>query len=580
MLLDVGDSSGGEYLQSEGVIALRACRQRPLEARGDLRRDGWTRFDGGMVQNLVDRARLSEAGTISAMDLSILKKMFASGHVCVRLVTYEESEALRGVREAAREIGLPLWTWSAVQGLREHDANGSFVSGHASTENAGAALFTMAGKVSASPCVIVLLDVAEHLSDPRVVRALRELVEKLRSDQAVSADVAAVSGTPVARLCARIVMIDHKDEVPPVVGFLSARLDIPLPDDEDLEVIVRDTLRGLNRHQKLTARLTAAELKRLIESLRGMTRRQAAQLVADAAAQDGTFTGDDLTMVLDAKRRLLADTGVLEHVDAPMSLDSIGGLSKLKAWLKAREVSFTPRAKALGLTPPRGVLLLGVQGSGKSLAAKAVAGAWGLPLLRLDFASMYDKYTGETERRLREALRAAGKMAPAVLWIDEIEKGLATDDVGDSGVSRRILGSLLTWMAERREPVFLVATANDISRLPPELLRKGRFDEIFFIDLPGVAAREEILRIHLRRRDLPLEAFDLAALVAATDGFSGAEIEQAIVAAMYEAHGHAEPVSGRHVLAEIARTRPLSVMMAEKVQALRAWAAERCVPAD
>jgi SpoVK/Ycf46/Vps4 family AAA+-type ATPase len=171
-------------------------------------------------------------------------------------------------------------------------------------------------------------------------------------------------------------------------------------------------------------------------------------------------------------------------------------------------------------------------------------------------------------------------MAPAVLWIDEIEKGLATDDVGDSGVSRRILGSLLTWMAERREPVFLVATANDISRLPPELLRKGRFDEIFFIDLPGVAAREEILRIHLRRRDLPLEAFDLAALVAATDGFSGAEIEQAIVAAMYEAHGHAEPVSGRHVLAEIARTRPLSVMMAEKVQALRAWAAERCVPAD
>ena len=522
------------------------------------------------------------------MDLSTLKKMFASGHVCVRLVTYEESEALRGVREAAREIGLPVWTWSAVQGLSEYNANGSFVTRHASTENAGAALFTLAGKVSIAPCVIVLLDVAEHLSDSRVVRALRELVERLRADQAIAGDVASVSGMPASQMCARIVMIDHKDQVPPVVGFLSSRLDIPLPGDEDLEVIVRDTLRKLNRHQKLTARLTAAELKRLIESLRGMTRRQAAQLVADAAAPDSEFTGDDLTIVLDAKRRLLADTGVLEHVDAPMSLDSIGGLGKLKAWLKAREVSFTPRAKAIGLSPPRGVLLLGVQGAGKSLAAKAIATAWKRPLMRLDPGTLYDRYIGESESRLREALRQAEAMAPIVLWIDEIEKGFSgasSTNNSDGGLSRRMFGTMLTWMQEHTAPVFLVATANDIEALPPELLRKGRFDEIFFVGLPTADVREVIFSIHLKKRRHEHHELDIKALAQASEGFSGAEIEQAIIAALHNMastwQGDAAPKLRTEDLLDVIRNSPpLSVTMAERIQELRDWARGRCVPAD
>lgn len=233
------------------------------------------------------------------------------------------------------------------------------------------------------------------------------------------------------------------------------------------------------------------------------------------------------------------------------------------------------------LPPPKGVLLLGVQGSGKSLAAKAVAGAWKLPLLRLDFATLYNKFTGETERNLREALKGAARMSPCVLWIDEIEKGLASDESGgDGGVSTRMLGTLLTWMSERREAVFLVATANDISRLPPELLRKGRFDEIFFVDLPDAATRAEIFGIHLKRRRLEVGTFDLHRLSAATEGFSGAEIEQAIVAAMYEAHAHKVHLAATHLLDEIGRIRPLSVMMAEKVNELRAWAMHRCVPAN
>jgi SpoVK/Ycf46/Vps4 family AAA+-type ATPase len=226
--------------------------------------------------------------------------------------------------------------------------------------------------------------------------------------------------------------------------------------------------------------------------------------------------------------------------------------------------------------------LLGVQGAGKSLAAKCVAGAWQLPLFRMDFGALYQKYHGETERNIREALAVANAMAPCVLWVDEIEKGVAGDAGGDSdgGVSRRVLGTLLTWMNERASRVFMVATANDIAQLPPELLRKGRFDEIFFVDLPREAARQEILRIHLRRNKQDPAAFDLAKLAAASEGFSGAEIEQAILAALYEAHAQKTGLNAQTIEQELRRTRPLSVVMAEKVAALREWARERTVPAD
>ena len=228
------------------------------------------------------------------------------------------------------------------------------------------------------------------------------------------------------------------------------------------------------------------------------------------------------------------------------------------------------------------MLLLGVQGAGKSLAAKCVAGAWQLPLFRMDFGALYQKYHGETERNIREALAVANAMAPCVLWMDEIEKGIAGDSGGDSdgGVSRRVLGTLLTWMNDRAERVFLVATANDIAQLPPELLRKGRFDEIFFVDLPQAEARQAILSIHLKGKKQDPAAFDLPRLAAACDGFSGAEIEQAIVAALYEAHAAKKPLDAAAIEKEMKRTRPLSVVMAEKIAALRAWARERAVPAD
>jgi SpoVK/Ycf46/Vps4 family AAA+-type ATPase len=271
--------------------------------------------------------------------------------------------------------------------------------------------------------------------------------------------------------------------------------------------------------------------------------------------------------------------------DSPLSFEyetakfsEIGGMVRLRNWLDVRKRFFIDGAQA-NLDPPRGVLLLGVQGCGKSLDAKAAAGIFGVPLLRLDFGVLYNKYYGETERNLRKAFETAEIMSPCVLWMDEVEKGVAVGD-DDDGLSRRILGALLTWMSERRKPVFVVATANDITRLPPELVRKGRFDEIFFVDLPSAQNRRDILAIHLCKRSLEPGEFDLEALANATEGFSGSEIEQAIVSAMYTAHAQGRATAQADLLMEIQQTRPLSVVMAEKVDEVREWATGRTVPCD
>jgi len=267
---------------------------------------------------------------------------------------------------------------------------------------------------------------------------------------------------------------------------------------------------------------------------------------------------------------------VLSYEHDTARFADVGGLANLKRWLGERQRMFFAGE---GVDIPKGMLLVGVQGSGKSLAAKAVAGLWGLPLLRLDFGCLYNKFFGETERNLREALALAEQMSPCVLWVDEIEKGLASGDQ-DGGVSQRVLGTLLTWMAERKSSVFMVATANVIDRLPPELVRKGRFDELFFVDLPEPEIRAEIFRIHLQRRELEPSAFDLTQLAAASDGFSGAEIEQVVVSALYAAQAQQQSVDNGTLLRGIQATSPLSVIMAERLAELRAWARGRTVSAN
>jgi SpoVK/Ycf46/Vps4 family AAA+-type ATPase len=314
----------------------------------------------------------------------------------------------------------------------------------------------------------------------------------------------------------------------------------------------------------------------LVENMSGLSASDTQRLARNAIFAHGAIQAADVPELMKAKYELLNQGGVLRYEHDTPQLTDVGGLGNLKAWLQKRSAAFDGSAPELDA--PKGVLLLGVQGCGKSLAARACAAVFNIPLLRLDCAALFDKYIGESERKLRETLASADVLAPCVLWVDEIEKGFAAGD-SDGGATRRVLGSFLTWLSEKSTRVFVVATANDITALPPELIRKGRFDEIFFVDLPDAATRADILHIHAAKRGIALDAPTLQALARSCEGFSGAEIEQAIVAALYSAHSKRVPASAQLISAEIAATRPLAVVMAENVAALRAWAKGRTVAA-
>jgi SpoVK/Ycf46/Vps4 family AAA+-type ATPase len=323
-------------------------------------------------------------------------------------------------------------------------------------------------------------------------------------------------------------------------------------------------------------RADSEAVDRLAANLTGVTTSDARQLIRKAIRNDGAITHSDLPEVMKAKYELIGGDGVVSFEYDTAQFSDVAGLENMKRWLEQRRKAFAGDTGSLDR--PKGIMLLGVQGGGKSLAAKAVAGTYGVPLLRLDFGALYDKYYGETEKNLRRALQTAEIMAPCVLWMDEIEKGIA-EGGSDDGLSQRVLGTLLTWMAEQGENVFIVATANNIERLPPELIRKGRMDEIFFVDLPDPEVRREIFNIHLRRRNLAPSGFDLELLAEKSLGFTGAEIEQAIVSSLYAAQAQEANVDTGHLLEELQQTRPLSIVMAEQIEHLRGWAAERTVPA-
>ena len=358
---------------------------------------------------------------------------------------------------------------------------------------------------------------------------------------------------------------------------MSARFSLSLPDAAAIRqlIIEEAELYRMISGEKVRADKRAVEL--LVSNLLGLTLSDCQRLIRNAIRNDGAILAKDVEDVAKAKYELLGQGGALAFEHETANLADVGGLAALKLWLARRREPFLS-ADPKDIDRPKGVLLVGVQGGGKSLAAKACAGIFGVPLLRLDFGALYNKFHGETEKNVREGLRIASQMAPCVLWMDEIEKGIASND-NDDGTSRRVLATLLTWMAENTARVFIVATANDIHRLPPELIRKGRLDEIFFVDLPGPAARAEIFAIHLKRRGIESAGLDIARLVAASEGYSGAEIEQAVVSARYAVRETGAALTTEQLLAEIAQTKPLSVVMADDVAALREWARGRTVGA-
>ncbi len=495
-------------------------------------------------------------------DLQDLSALIRSNTPLIVIETRDEGRVVELFRQVLMQVWRALYRWSITEGLRRVD----FDQDEEHTDVAPDLSATLQSIRDAEQRGIYLLfDVHPYLGYASTQRQLREILQR--------------RGTRQPHV---LVMIGQAVELPPDLESLAVRHRPRLPDAAALLKLVREEAENYMReHGGRRVESDAEAVQQIVRNLQGLDLVDARRIARHLIFRDGAIGADDLPELAKLKFELLNRSGHLHYEYDSARMAEVAGARRLKRWIEQRRAVFASGQAPAGLDPPKGILLLGVQGCGKSMIAKAVAAGFGVPLVRLDFGTLYDKYHGETEKNLRAALASAEQLEPAVLWIDEIEKGLAGDGGdGDGGVSRRVLGYLLTWMAERRSRLFLVATANQIEALPPELLRKGRFDEIFFVDLPVAEVRVELFATHLRKRALAPEGFDLDALAAASEGFSGAEIEQAIVAAMYAAHAAGAPLSDFQLRAELRQTRPLSVLMAERVQALREWAQGRTVPAD
>lgn len=489
-----------------------------------------------------------------------LQTLLASRLALIVVESREESRVLSLVREMSLKVqqgrGWGVFQWTVTEGMQRIDID----LGGPQRMLADPDQLLKHLKATAMPGIYVLLDFHPYLEDPLNVRLLKDIAQGY------------------GRVARTVVLLSYEVTLPEELEQFAARLHLALPStNERLMIITRVVREWTAANPNKSLNVQPDVLTRLVDNLSGLTAIDAERLVRHAIFDHGALTMSDIPEVLNAKYELLNRGGTLSYEPATAKFTDVGGMQNLRHWLTNRKPAFDGSAPELD--PPRGMLLLGVQGCGKSLAARAAAGILGVPLVRLDFGALYTKWQGEAERNLRESLRSAEGLAPCVLWVDEIEKALAAGD-GDSGVSRRLLGTFLTWLAEQRSRLFVVATANDVVSLPPELIRKGRFDEIFFVDLPDGAARAEILAIHARKRGLALNPQELAVLASRSESFSGAEIEQAIVAALYSAHAARQPLTADVIAHEMQATRPLAVVMAEKVAALRAWAGDRTVSAD
>jgi len=477
------------------------------------------------------------------------------------LVTSEEARALELLGEVAQRRQKKLFEWSCSAGLAPAGLPlQSRQSRNAATRDPLAALDQIIEQVE--PALFVLKDFHPFLTRPNhaIVRRLREIALHLRNSHKTVVILSPVLEMPV--------------ELEKEVTVLS----LPLPAIADLEALldrISEDLRGAGAGRM---ELDGPGRERLLQAALGLTLGEAENVFAKILVKTGRLSGDNVDEVFVEKQQIIRKSGLLEYCASAEGFEHVGGLALLKEWLDKRALAFSPGARAYGLSPPRGVLLLGVQGCGKSLCAKAVSARWHLPLLRFDMGRMFNSFVGSSEENVRRAIAVAESVAPAILWVDEIDKAFAGAQgagAGDNGTSARVFATFLTWLAEKQAPVFVVATANNIAQLPPELLRKGRLDEIFFVDLPGPAERREVLRIHLERRGRDPGLFDLAALVAASEGFSGAEIEEAIHSALFDGFHAGVEITSDHVAASLAEAVPLARTMAEQIAALRAWARGR-----
>lgn len=516
-------------------------------------------------------------------EINELSALFRARVPLILIETHEEPRILKLLTQASTLENQLMMRWSIVDGLGRVMGTGGGLSGGLhdaySGDEHGKGIYQTNDLIdclrhidkSSQNGIYVLCDAHPGFKDAISVRLIREIA----MDHAK---------------CARTLVFVSPimEDVPSELLRLAAHFKPRLPTRSDIRSIVINEAQLYQTQNGDKVRGDRRTVDLLIMHLMGLEFEDVRRLVRQALRADGEINQDDIRRILAIKHKALGGAGVLGFEESTVRFDSVGGLSRMKHWVALRHKPFLD-LKHHSIDRPKGMLLLGVMGGGKSLAARAIAGEWGVPLMRLDFGAIYNKFYGESERNLRAALEAAEGMAPCVLWIDELEKGLGADSgEQDGGVSRRVLGTFLTWLSERsnaERPVFIVATANDISSLPPELIRKGRFDEIFFVDFPNAAAREQIFAIHLKKRGHNPEDFDLKKLANNAKNFSGAEIEQSVIASIFEAKARNNQngqsvLDTVNVLHELERTRPLSIVMAERINRLRSWAHDRAVLAD
>ena len=487
-----------------------------------------------------------------------LSVLIQAQYPLIYLVTFEEERAERTIAALSQQYPQQrLYTWTMTQGMVEYGQGRGSGQQNNTVSPQAAINWAMRQK---EPSLFVFKDLHPFKDSPEVTRSLRDAIESFRGTQKT------------------IILMSPVQEVPIELEKEVVVLDFTLPNMSELNQVLSAEL-----EKSRTEQITTEGREKLLKAALGLTKDEAEKVFRKSRVMAGKLTESEVDIVLSEKKQLIRRNGILDYIEEDETLDSVGGLEELKHWLKQRSNAFTERAREYGLPQPKGMLILGVPGCGKSLIAKTTARLWGLPLLRLDMGRVYDgSMVGRSEANLRGALRTAESISPAVLFIDEIDKafaGSAGSADSDGGTSSRIFGSFLTWMQEKTSPVFVIATANRVERLPSEFLRKGRFDEIFFVDLPNEEERKEIFKIHLNKRRSDVERFDFEQLSKVCEGFSGAEIEQGLVSAMYEAFAQGREFTQLDIIAAIRSTMPLSKTMSEQVTALRNWARQRARPA-
>lgn len=473
----------------------------------------------------------------------------------IYVVSWEEKRVEDAIRAIAGSRGKKMYTWSITQGMGINPQ----MRDDATRDPLAALDFIMDSRDQA---IFILKDFHSYVSDNAIIRRLRDLTSALKTSYKTLVILSPVLKLP-SELEKEITVVDY-----------------PLPNTDDLDMLLEGIIQSVKSNRQIETNLAPENREQLLKAAQGLTANEAENVFAKSLVEKHAF---DVDVVVSEKEQIIRKSGLLEYYRATEAFADVGGMDSLKQWLHTRSYSFSEKAREFGLPQPKGIMLLGVQGCGKSLCCKAVASLWRLPLLRLDVGKIFSGIVGSSEENVRRAISIAESVAPAILWIDELEKGFAgtqSSPFSDAGTTSRVFASFITWLQEKTAPVFVVATANDISQLPPELMRKGRFDEIFFVDLPSQAERHEIFNIHLKKRRRDPAKFDLDLLASKAPGFSGAEIEQAVIDAFYKAFDDGRDVTTEDVAVCAEQSVPLSMTMKEKIDELRDWASHRCRPAS